>query len=94
MLKESNPHQCRLGIWYDGEGKRRFENTNSYAKITQPHAIVHTNANENLSFLDDDAYNTVLSNADVILDNFEEMEQASAQLFTHMDLMLKESKDT
>jgi methyl-accepting chemotaxis protein len=94
VLKESNPHQCRLGIWYDGEGKRRFENTNSYAKITQPHAIVHTNANENLSFLDDDAYNTVLSNADIILDNFEEMEQASAQLFTHMDLMLKESKDT
>jgi len=92
-LKKSNPHQCRLGLWYDGEGKKRFENTHSYAKIAPPHTIVHANANENLSYLNEDAYNTVLSNTETILANFEEMENASEELFTHMDTMLMESKD-
>ena len=92
-LQKSNPHQCRLGLWYDGEGKKRFEKTHSYAKIAPPHTIVHTNANKNLSYLNEDAYNTVLSNTKTILENFEEMESASEELFAHMDTMLIESKE-
>jgi len=93
ILPTSNPHQCRLGLWYDGEGKKRFENTHAYTKIAMPHATVHNNANANLEYLSEDAYNNVLSNTDTILDNFEEMENASNELFEHMDTMLRESKE-
>jgi methyl-accepting chemotaxis protein len=93
ILPNSNPHQCRLGLWYDGEGKKRFVNTNAYAKIAAPHAIVHNNANANLEFLTQNAYNDVLSNTEEILSNFEEMENASNKLFEYMDTMLVESKE-
>ena len=93
ILPTSNPHQCRLGLWYDGEGKKRFERTHAYSKIAAPHAVVHNNANANLEFLGENAYNDVLSNAKDIIDNFEEMETASNELFAHMDTMLVESKE-
>lgn len=35
-------HNCRLGKWYDeGEGKERFAQTPSYAKLISPHSAVH-----------------------------------------------------
>ena len=92
ILVTSTPHECRLGIWYDNEGKERFQNTSSYAKISSPHAKVHNNANQNLSYLDNNAENETLANADIILSNFDEMESASNELFELMDKMLLESK--
>ena len=92
ILDIQNPHECHLGIWYDAEGKRRFENTSSYVKIAAPHAIVHNNANQNLTYLDNDAQNDTLKHGDIIIDNFDKMESASNELFELMDRMLLESK--
>ena len=90
-LTTMDSHQCRLGKWYDSEGKERFGNTRSYEQIKIPHAIVHQNANKNLTFIDK-GEETVLTNGSEIVTNFKEMEKASEQLFVLMDAMLEESK--
>lgn len=92
ILKKLSAHECNLGNWYDNEGKARFSHTSSYPKIAAPHTIVHQNANVNISYLDKDAEVNTITNADTILDNFEVMENASEELFTLMDSMLKESQ--
>ncbi len=90
ILPTSNPHECRLGKWYDGEGKKRFSKTLSYSKIAAPHAVVHNNANENLKYLEEGK--DILEYDNKIVANFETMEDASDELFKLMDEMLKESK--
>lgn len=92
VLPSSNPHECRLGKWYDGEGKSRFSKTAAYSKIVVPHAIVHNNANTNLGYIENSAEAQTLEHADEILDNFNKMEDASHELFVLMDSMLEESK--
>ncbi|NOQ32082.1 MAG: chemotaxis protein [Helicobacteraceae bacterium] len=92
VLPEQSPHECNLGKWYDNEGKERFNKTTSYSQLSVPHAIVHNNANTNLSFLEGDSQNNTLSNDIVIVDNFDKMEDASGELFELLDSMLIESK--
>ena len=92
LLKIQTPHECHLGIWYDSEGKERFSKTNSYSKIQAPHQEIHNKANENLAYLDMDALNQTLAHSQIILGNFDRMENASIDLFTLMDAMLLESK--
>ena len=91
ILKAVDSHHCNLGVWYDGEGKNRFSCTSSYSKIAAPHKIVHNNANTNLNFIQNDAESSTLKNADIIVDNFNKMEEASSELFALMDAMLEES---
>ncbi len=90
VLPVSNAHECRLGQWYDGEGKQRFSETSSYSQIVQPHHTVHENANANLVFLDDNAQTTTLEHAQEIIENFDNMEDASEKLFVLLDDMLQE----
>jgi methyl-accepting chemotaxis protein len=90
-LTTMDSHQCRLGKWYDGEGKERFGNTRSYDQIKAPHAVVHQNANKNLTFIDQ-GEEAILSHSTEVVGNFKEMEKASEQLFVLMDTMLEESK--
>ena len=92
VLPISNPHECRLGKWYDNEGKSRFSHTSSYLKVAAPHAIVHNNANTNLDYLAKHEEEDLLTHADSVIDNFDKMEDASLELFTLMDNMLEESK--
>lgn len=92
LLAAQTTHECSLGKWYDTEGKARFENTESFAKIAAPHANVHENANANLKFLEHDAQKSTLDNAETILHNFDNMEKSSEELFELMDNMLEESK--
>lgn len=92
MLEQQNTHECDLGQWYGNEGKRRFSYTNSYTQIAPLHEIVHKNANENLSYLDSDAKNKILANSQKIIESFDAMENASANMFKLLDTMLSESK--
>ena len=85
--------ECRLGKWYGDEGKERFSSTTSFSKITIPHKIVHENANNNLIYLDGDADNDTLDNADDIVENFDKMEEASSELFTLLDNILVELEE-
>jgi len=77
---------CRLGKWYnEGLGKRYFANTPSYAKLDTPHSKVHNGThhvfdeikNENLDY-------------DKILSSFQEMEEASDEVFSLLDRILHE----
>ena len=92
VLPISNPHQCRLGKWYDNEGKNRFSATSSYPKMAAPHAIVHNNANTNLEYLAKHEQEDLLVHSNDVITNFDKMEDASVELFTLMDSMLEESK--
>ncbi|MFA6196245.1 MAG: methyl-accepting chemotaxis protein [Sulfurimonas sp.] len=92
ILAPQNMHECSLGVWHDAEGKQRFDKTASYKNIAVPHAIVHENANANLLHLLKDAEVETLKHGTKIVENFDKMENASTQLFSIMDNMLKESK--
>jgi methyl-accepting chemotaxis protein len=94
VLSVVDHHGCRLGKWYDGEGKERFGATTTYPQFSLPHATVHKNANTNMKFLDaSDPMANILMHKVEIIDNFHEMEKASGELFTLMDNMLKESSN-
>ena len=94
ILKSVDSHSCNLGVWYDGEGKERFSNTEAYAKIAAPHKSVHKNANTNLTYITENAQKDTLEHADTIIANFEKMEKASEELFTLMDIMLEQSNNS
>ena len=92
ILKSVDAHHCNLGQWYDGEGKERFAQTSTYPKIATPHGIVHTNANNNLAYLTENAHQDTLDHAETIIENFNKMERASEELFILLDQMLVEAK--
>lgn len=89
-LDQMDHHSCRLGKWFDTEGKRRFNYTDSFSKIEPFHEIVHKNANHNMHFLDLDE--DITNNSKDIVAHFEDMEKASSQLFILLDQILVESK--
>jgi methyl-accepting chemotaxis protein len=90
-LTTMDSHQCRLGKWYDGEGKERFGRIASYEQMKAPHGIVHQNANKNLLFIDK-GEEELLNHGSEIIENFKEMEKASEKLFVLMDNVLAESR--
>lgn len=89
-LDAMDSHQCRMGKWYDTEGKERFGKTNSYSLMKDPHALVHQNANKNLTYIKL-GQDGMLENGNEIINNFKEMESASDRLFILMDSMLAEN---
>ena len=95
ILKAVDSHACNLGKWYDGEGKERFAKTSAYAQMAAPHNTVHTNANNNLTYLDaQDPEQEVITHSDEIIASFDKMEAASEELFTLLDQMLRETEST
>ncbi|OHD89010.1 methyl-accepting chemotaxis protein [Sulfuricurvum sp. RIFCSPLOWO2_12_FULL_43_24] len=80
---------CRLGKWYVDEGKKRFGNTPSYAKMDKPHAIVHDNVMESMKCLEGE--DTCVVNRDLILNDFKAMEIASSELFGLAEAMIEEN---
>ena len=90
-LEVMDTHQCSVGKWYNDEGKRRFGHTSSYQALKVPHEIVHNEANKNLSLLKDKYPDVCSAHASQIIANFTKMEAASAELFAHMDNLIKEA---
>ena len=92
ILNVTDHHGCRLGKWYDGEGKERFGATSAYAKFAAPHATVHKNANANMSYLESSTpAQNILDHKDQVLNSFHDMEAASLELFVLLDGMLQEA---
>ena len=91
ILKPLSSNECRLGVWYDGEGKKRFGNTASYKSFLVPHKKVHDLANTNIKYVNG-TLEVCLSHAREIVDNFKNMEHASEELFDHMNRLLTEAK--
>lgn len=78
---------CRLGKWYENDGKEQFGKTDAYAKLLEPHKIVHENVNNALLHLKDGGLSD-----NVIMSSFKNLENASAKLFDLLDDMLEQSK--
>ncbi len=51
---EVDNHGCRLGRWYDDEGRRRFAGTAAYRELDAPHHQVHAAAHDMLALLEQD----------------------------------------
>ena len=92
VLPHVDHHNCRLGKWYDDEGKRRFSGTPSFGRIEIPHKVVHENANKNLEYVTGSQDENFLDYSAQIIDNFTTMEKASAELFTLLDAIVVESE--
>ncbi|MBN2816715.1 MAG: CZB domain-containing protein [Campylobacterales bacterium] len=90
-LTTLDAQECNLGKWQAGEGKERFSTTKAYAKMAEPHHLVHDSANKNIAYLEGDIFDNVMDNREAILANFDKMEKASKELFALLDTMLNES---
>jgi methyl-accepting chemotaxis protein len=87
----SDHNSCRLGKWYNNQGKELMGATKSYKDIVAHHKIVHDKVLENIQFIAKDK--SVEANIDDILRNFTEMENASNKLFLILESMLVEYKE-
>jgi len=81
-------HDCRLGKWYDGEGKEKFGMTEAYKEIKEPHRIVHDNIIDCVSCLD--GSNSCVESKERILKDFTQMEAASEKLFVLAEAMIEQ----
>ncbi len=79
---------CRLGRWYETEGKERFAAAPSFQKLQTPHQQVHSLVMENLRYIEGE--DRRLEEEERIIDNFKRMEDASRELFMLLDRMRKE----
>lgn len=79
--KMSDHHSCRLGKWYQDDGKEIFGESLIFKRLEEPHANVHKFINESL-LMD--------KNSDLITQNFNKAEESSQILFKLFDEMLEE----
>lgn len=92
LLKVSDHHGCRLGQWYEGEGKQRFGEAASFKQISIPHKTVHDNANTNVAYIADGVLDSHVPHGAELIARFKTMEEASKTLFTLLDNILIEAK--
>lgn len=81
-------HNCRLGKWYESDGKKVFGKTTNYKKLDAPHSIVHNNIIDAIKCVDGE--DTCVENKEFILNSFKNMELASAELFVIAEDMIDE----
>ncbi|WP_372999048.1 nitrate- and nitrite sensing domain-containing protein [Sulfurimonas sp.] len=83
--------ECRLGKWYEGNGKERFGNTNAYKAALEPHKQVHNSVHNCIIYFKDE--DSRIENEDNILDNLRTMEANSDKLFVLLNEMLNQYQD-
>ena len=76
---------CNLGKWYADEGKAIFGQKTSFTNILNPHKSVHESVAKIMSILEKSG----LENSDEIVKLFKDTEEASAELFGHLDNLVK-----
>lgn len=84
-------HHCRLGEWYErGKGKQYFNEFKSYDKMLRPHERVHESSHKILHLIS--SIEDSEESREMIVNEFNNMENASQTLFDDLDMMLEESK--
>ncbi|WP_100640687.1 methyl-accepting chemotaxis protein [Alteromonas facilis] len=73
-------HSCRLGKWYNGEGRAMFGNESAYKQLEKPHEQVHQNGVKAL-----EAHKA--GNNAMCLECLSRMEQASEKVMATLDAM-------
>lgn len=84
--------ESELGKWYQADGQERFGALNIFIQLLTPHKQVHDYANANLEYVFDGREESSTENADIVINNFKEMEKSSEELFKLLDAMLAESE--
>jgi len=74
-------HNCKLGQWYEGDGKKVFEKEASYKQLEIPHIDVHKLIDEAKRLLEDGT----IEHSDEIIELFKRTEAASQLLFEYLD---------
>jgi len=82
--------ECRLGKWYEGDGKERFGNTQAYKDAFVPHKTVHESVLNSIAYFDKE--DTRIKNEDTIVSNLNTMEANSDKLFNALNDMLLQYK--
>ncbi|KIM12040.1 MAG: hypothetical protein KU37_04185 [Sulfuricurvum sp. PC08-66] len=80
-------HHCRLGKWYETDGRKLFGTSPHYKAMDKPHATVHHNIIDAIRCIEGE--DTCVVNSNKILRDFEEMERASAELFRLAEAMIE-----
>jgi len=85
--KYDDHHSCRLGKWYEGEGASYFSHSKSFNAMLKPHAIVHDKI---INIFKQIETSSLIEKQNEVLHSFEDMHNASEELFSLMDSMLEE----
>jgi methyl-accepting chemotaxis protein len=78
--------ECRLGKWYESDGKDRFGNTQAYKAALQPHKIVHDSVHHCISYFENE--DNRIQNEEKIVETLKTMEVNSDKLFILLNEML------
>ena len=81
-------HSCRLGKWYEGEGKEMFGETSAYKAIELPHSLVHSKVLNALGCVEEN--NCLVTRRDTMVENMAAAEVESFKLFDLFIDMVKE----
>ena len=84
-LKLGDHSVCNFGKWYANEGAKEFQGNASFKAIAVPHNKVHDNISKVMNSL---LHPESIKN-DEIIALFKNTEQASTELFDHLDNMVK-----
>lgn len=85
-------HSCRLGKWYDHDGKALFGHLPAYKEMERPHELVHQNAHAMLELIGKD-WGRDLALQQRIYNHLEEMERASQAITHAIDQMVTQKHD-
>lgn len=83
----SDHTSCRLGQWYETTGKENFGKTSAYKELETPHKIIHDEVNKALNCI---KTGECLQDINQVLNLFQNAENASKQVFSTINRMLKE----
>ena len=81
-------HNCRLGKWYDGEGKKLFGLTQAYKDVNTPHMIIHEKVKEATKCTR--KLTCVTTSRKQVIENMALVETESFKLFDLFVIMVKE----
>ncbi len=81
-------HACRLGKWYDTDGKEMFGATPAYKAIELPHSLVHSHVLSAVACLKEN--NCLVTQRDTMVENMAAAEVESFKLFDLFIDMVKE----
>jgi hypothetical protein len=85
-------HNCRLGKWYEGQGRELFGALPSYKMLVQPHARVHDSIHAMLPYLDQD-WEKDLGLQQAMYEKLRSAEEASKEVMTLIDQLVREKHD-
>ncbi len=82
---------CRMGQWYEKEGKERFGNSAIFTSLEEPHKEVHSAVQRNNTLIANGVYNEQISPQ--IVDNCKKLERFSSELFKKLDEMVEQDSE-